>query len=105
MGDTRAQMVGWRRLRARFRFHDIEDAHLRRLARAIESLPDPLHDIYCLRRFEGLAIGEIAEQLGLSEAQAWRQLARAMVLVSRDAARQERAAARWRRLWPFGYKG
>jgi len=102
MTDKRRHMVGWRRLRAQFRYRDIEHPHLRRLARAIDSLPDDLHEIFRLARFEDLAMDEIAERLGLSEEEAGRHLTRARVLVTMDAARQQRTAARWRRLWPFG---
>lgn len=97
-------MMTFRKIRSRFRYGDIKDAHLRRLARAIDALPDDLHETYRLARFEDLDVSAIANRLGLTEELATRHLARAIGTVTIDALRQERAAARWSRFWLFRRK-
>ena len=97
MADTLPQIVKWRRVRAWFRHHGVEDAQLRQLARAIDSLPDSLHEVFRLARFEDLTVKQIAQRLDVSEEQAGRDLAQAMSLVTLELARQERAADWWRR--------
>jgi DNA-directed RNA polymerase specialized sigma24 family protein len=52
-------MDPWRQLAARFRHGDITPIELRRVARAVDALPDDLHHIFCQCRFEGLSFAEI----------------------------------------------
>lgn len=99
--SDRPRMGRWRQLAARFRHGDIEPIELRRVARAVDALPDDLHQIFCQCRFEGLSFAEIGEGLGISAEEARRKVAGIIALISHDTARQEREETRWRRLLSF----
>jgi RNA polymerase sigma factor (sigma-70 family) len=51
------------------------------IARALESLPEPLREVVLMRDFEGLTIGEMALQLRLSRAATKSRLHRARALI------------------------
>ncbi|AYO79252.1 sigma factor-like helix-turn-helix DNA-binding protein [Sphingobium yanoikuyae] len=97
----RPRMDPWRQLAARFRHGDITPIELRRVARAVDALPDDLHHIFCQCRFEGLSFAEIGEGLDISAEEARRKVAGIIALISHDTERQARAEARWRRLLSF----
>lgn len=70
------------------------------IARALESLPLPQREVILMRDFQGLTIGEMAEQVGLSRAATKSRLhrARALVreyLVEGDHARSRPARKDW----------
>jgi DNA-directed RNA polymerase specialized sigma24 family protein len=82
-----------RRKEARLRdaFPEIEDPELRRLHRAVASLPAVHHEVFRLARFEHLTDDEIAVRLGLSKRQARRHFIYALVMLMRSMERQKRA--------------
>jgi len=69
---------------------DIADPDLRRLARALASLPDRQHEVFRLARFEGLRPQAIAAHLGISEDTASRELVLALQMIGRSVRRQKR---------------
>jgi DNA-directed RNA polymerase specialized sigma24 family protein len=69
---------------------DIADPDLRRLARALASLPDRQHEVFCLVRFEGLRCDAIASRFGISEDAANEELVLALQMISRSVRRQKR---------------
>jgi DNA-directed RNA polymerase specialized sigma24 family protein len=69
---------------------EIADPDLRRLARAIASLPDRQHEVFRLARFEGLRPQAIAAHLGISEDVAHRELVLALQMIGRSVRRQKR---------------
>jgi len=69
---------------------EIADPDLRRLARALASLPDRQHEVFRLVRFEGLRRDVIARRLGISEDAANEQLVLALQLIGRSVRRQKR---------------
>jgi len=69
---------------------DIADPDLRRLARAVASLPDRQHEVFRLARFEGLRPEAIAHRLGISEAAANEDLVLALQMIGRSVRRQRR---------------
>ena len=69
---------------------DIADPDLRRLARALASLPDRQHEVFRLARFEGLRRDAIASRLGISEDAANEELVLALQIISRSVRRQKR---------------
>ena len=76
--------------RLRDAFPQIEDPELRRLHRAVASLP-PLHqEVFRLARFDDLTTDEIAVRLGLSKRQAHRHFVYALVMLMRSMERQKR---------------
>lgn len=79
-----------REYRLRHAFADIADPRLRRLARAIGSLPDAEHEVFRLARYEGLTVPEIAARLNIAEHRVLALLSRAMILIGRSVRRQER---------------
>lgn len=74
----------------RRRFAGIEDPTLRRLSLAVASLPDRQHEVFRLARFEGLFPHQIAQRMGISEAQAFDELSHAIGMVGASVRRQER---------------
>jgi len=81
------------RIREAFLQHayaDIEDVRLRRLARAIASLPDRQHEVFRLARFDNLTTYGIAQRLGISEAEARAEFVIALTLVTASVERQRR---------------
>lgn len=71
-------------------FSEYEDPELRRLARAVYSLPGLPYKVFCLMRFDGLTYEEIAERLHISPQRAQREMGRAMTLIIRSKKRQQR---------------
>lgn len=71
-------------------FPEIANPHMRRLARAVASLPDRQHEVFRLARFEGLLPEQIARRMGISEATAMDELARAIEMIGASVRRQER---------------
>ena len=69
---------------------DIADPDLRRLARAIASLPDRQHEVFRLARFEGLRAEAIAYRLSISEDVANRELVLTLQMIGRSVRRQKR---------------
>jgi len=69
---------------------EIADPDLRRLARALASLPDRQHEVFRLARFEGLRRDAIARRLGISEDAANEQLVLALQMIGRSVRRQKR---------------
>ena len=69
---------------------EIADPHLRRLARAIASLPDRQHEVFRLARFEGLRRDAIARRLGISDEAAGEQLVLTLQMIGRSVRRQRR---------------
>ncbi|MEW9855080.1 RNA polymerase sigma factor [Novosphingobium sp. M1R2S20] len=69
---------------------DIADPDLRRLARALASLPDRQHEVFRLARFGGLRPQAIAAHLGISEDAASRELVLALQMIGRSVRRQKR---------------
>ncbi|MDE8652548.1 RNA polymerase sigma factor [Novosphingobium album (ex Liu et al. 2023)] len=79
--------------RLRDAFPEVEDPELRRLHRAVASLPALHHEVFRLARFEDLTTDEIAARLGLSRRQARRHFVYALVMLMRSMERQKRE--RW----------
>lgn len=79
-----------REARMRDAFPEIADPGLRRLARAVASLPALHREVFRLVRFEGLSTDQIAEHLDLSKRQARRHFVGALTMISRSVRRQER---------------
>jgi RNA polymerase sigma factor (sigma-70 family) len=79
-----------REARLRDAFPEIEDPKLRRLHRAVASLPALHREVFQLARFEDLTTDEIAVRLGLSKRQAHRHFVYAIVMLTRSMERQER---------------
>ncbi|MEW9855744.1 RNA polymerase sigma factor [Novosphingobium sp. M1R2S20] len=69
---------------------DISDPNLRRLARALASLPDRQYEVFRLARFEGLRPQAIAAHFGISEDAASRELVLALQMIGRSVRRQKR---------------
>lgn len=88
----RIAMWQQRRREARLRdaFPEIEDQKMRRMHRAVASLPALHHEVFRLARFEDLTTDEIAVRLGLSKRQARRHFVYALVMLVRSMERQER---------------
>lgn len=78
-----------REARLRDAFPEIEDPKMRRMHRAVASLPDLHHEVFRLARFEDLTTEEIATRLGLSKRQARRHFQYALVMLTRSMERQE----------------
>lgn len=76
--------------RLRDAFPQIKDPHLRRLARAVASLPPLHHEVFRLARVEGLTTDQIAQRLDLSRRQARRHFVGALVMLWRSVERQQR---------------
>lgn len=74
-------------------FPEIDNPYLRRLARAIEALPDRQHEVFRLARFEGLTHLQIARRLGITEAKVSERFVLALEIIGRSVHRQERR--RW----------
>ncbi|TCM18692.1 sigma-70-like protein [Novosphingobium sp. PhB165] len=74
----------------RHAFPEYEDPDLRRLARAVRSLPWLPRAVFHLLRFEGLRYEQIAERLGISTRRVEIEVGRAMGLIVRSRNRQER---------------
>lgn len=79
-----------REARLRGAFPEIENPELRRVARAVRSLPALHYTVFWLARFENLSTDEIAERLDLSKRQAHRHLVGALTMMARSVERQER---------------
>jgi DNA-directed RNA polymerase specialized sigma24 family protein len=79
-----------REARLRDAFPEVEDPHLRRMHRAVASLPGLHHEVFRLARFEGLTTDDIAARLGLSKRQAHRHFVYALLMLVRSMERQER---------------
>lgn len=81
-----------RRKEARLReaFPEIEDPKMRRMHRAVASLPALHREVFRLARVEDLSTDEIAVRLGLSKRQARRHFVYALVMLVRSMDRQER---------------
>lgn len=71
-------------------FPEYEQPELRRLARAIYSLPYLPNRAFCLWRFEGLRYEQIAERMGISVRRVEKELGCAMGMIVRSRDRQER---------------
>ena len=71
-------------------FPEYEQPELRRLARAVYSLPYLTNAVFCLARFEDLTYPQIAERLGISVRRAEIEFGRAIGLIVRSRNRQER---------------
>jgi DNA-directed RNA polymerase specialized sigma24 family protein len=88
------RIASWRQRiresRLRDAFPAIENPDLRRLARAVHSLPPLHHEVFRLARFENLTTDEIAARLGLSQRQANRHFVAALGMLMRSVERQER---------------
>jgi DNA-directed RNA polymerase specialized sigma24 family protein len=69
---------------------DIADPDLRRLARAIASLPKRQQEVFRLARFEGLRSEAIARRLGISEDVASAELVLTLQMIGRSVRRQKR---------------
>jgi DNA-directed RNA polymerase specialized sigma24 family protein len=69
---------------------DIADPDLRRLARAIASLPARQQEVFRLARFEGLRPQAIAAHLGISEDAANEELVLTLQMIGRSVRRQKR---------------
>jgi DNA-directed RNA polymerase specialized sigma24 family protein len=69
---------------------EIADPDLRRLARAIASLPDRQHEVFRLAQFEGLRRDAIARRLRISEEAANEELVLALQMIGRSVRRQKR---------------
>jgi len=69
---------------------DTADPDLRRLARALASLPDRQHEVLRQVRSEGLRRDAIASRLGISEDAANEELVLALQMISRSVRRQKR---------------
>jgi len=69
---------------------DIADPDLRRLARALSSLPHRQHEVFRLVHYEGLRRDAIASRLGISEDAANAELVLALQMISRSVRRQKR---------------
>lgn len=80
----------FREARLRDAFPEIGDPHLRRVARAVASLPPLHHEVFRLARAEGLTTDQIAQRLGLSRRQARRHFVFALVMLCRSVERQQR---------------
>jgi DNA-directed RNA polymerase specialized sigma24 family protein len=74
-------------------FSEYEDPELRRLARAVYSLPGLPYKVFCLMRFDGLTYGQIAERLHISPQRVQNEMGRAITLIIRSKKRQQRK--RW----------
>ena len=57
------------------------------LVRALEELPERTRDIFLMRRYEGLAYGDIAERLGISVSAIEKHVAKAVAYIARRMAR------------------
>ena len=81
-----------RRKEARLRdaFPEVEDPKMRRMHRAMASLPALHREVFRLARVEDLSTDEIAKRLGLSRRQARRHFVYALVMLVRSMDRQER---------------
>lgn len=79
-----------REYRLHHAFPEIADPRLRRLARAIGSLPDAEHEVFRLARYEDLTVPQIGVRLGVAEHKALSLLASAIILIGRSVRRQER---------------
>lgn len=73
-------------------YPEIADPDLRRLARAIASLPRRQYEVFCLARFEGLRPHVIAWRLGISSAAATQELALTLQMITRSVRRQQNRA-------------
>lgn len=71
-------------------FPEYEDPELRRLARAVHSLPGLPYKVFCLMRFDGLTYEQIAERLHISPLRAQNEMGRAITLIIRSKKRQQR---------------
>ena len=71
-------------------FSEYEDPELRRLARAVYSLPGLTYKVFCLMRFDGLTYEQIAEQLHIGPQRVQNEMGRAMTLIIRSQKRQQR---------------
>jgi RNA polymerase sigma-70 factor (ECF subfamily) len=60
---------------------------LARIVRALADLPDRTRDIFLMRRYEGLAYGEIAGRVGISVSAIEKHVARAAAHIARCVAR------------------
>ncbi|MET1755684.1 sigma factor-like helix-turn-helix DNA-binding protein [Novosphingobium sp. RD2P27] len=69
---------------------EIADPDLRRLARAVASLPDRQHEVFRLARFEGLRPEVIACRLSISQDAANRELVLTLQMIGRSVRRQKR---------------
>ncbi len=79
-----------REARLRDAFPEIEDPELRRVARAVRSLPALHYTVFWLARFENLSTDQIAKRLDLSKRQAHRHFVGALTMIARSVERQER---------------
>ena len=57
------------------------------VVRALEELPERTRDIFLMRRYEGLAYGDIAERLGISVSAIEKHVAKAVAHIARRLAR------------------
>ncbi|MFD2431402.1 sigma-70 family RNA polymerase sigma factor [Sphingobium scionense] len=56
------------------------------VVRALEELPERTRDIFLMRRYEGLAYGDIAERLGISVSAIEKHVAKAVAHIARRMA-------------------
>lgn len=74
---------------------DVDPATLKRIERAIRSLPRRQREVFCAVRFDDLSYAEIAERTGLTVQQVEQLFAEALFNISRHVDRP----GRWRRFW------
>ena len=56
----------------------------RRVARAVDGLPEPMRAVLVLREVDGLSTAELGEALGVSASQVWTMVHRAKARVRRE---------------------
>ena len=69
---------------------EIVDPRLRRIARAVQSLPDVQHEVFRLARFQRLDHAAISRRLGITEQQSAEHLVLAIEMIHRSIDRQRR---------------
>lgn len=71
-------------------FPEYEDPQLRRLARAIYSLPYVTNNVFCMLRFQDLTYNQIAERLRLTPERVQREVSLAIYMIDCSMSRQRR---------------
>lgn len=71
-------------------FSEYEDPELRRLARAVYSLPWLPKNVFGMLRYDGLTYEQIAEKLRISPRRVQTEVGQAMALIIRSRDRQQR---------------